>query len=279
MKIDFVNPEKWRMDGGAGFGLVPKTIWSKQYPADELNNIGMMQRCMIIETDNRLMIIDTGMGYKMPDKYYKYKYISERKRLQDAVAEKGYKAEDFTDVILTHLHDDHVGGAVYLDDDGKPNLVFQNASHWVTESQWNWAIDPNKREAGTFFKENLLPIKNFGKIKFIDNHLNDFDNISFKIYDGHTVGQLIPFVNYNGKTIVYMADFIPTTAHIPIPYIAGVDIQPLKSLEEKEAFLKKAAEENYYLFFEHDFYNEVCDVKQGEKAIVKNKEYKLQDIL
>jgi len=279
MKINFINPEVWRMDGGAAFGLVPKTIWNKNYPADELNNVGMMQRCMIIEDDNKLILIDTGMGNKMPEKYYKYKYISKRKNLKNALNEKGYKPEDFTDIILTHLHDDHVGGAVFYNANDLPELVFKNATHWLTKSQWEWAMNPNKREAGTFFKENILPIEKLGKLKFIDENQTEFKNIEFRIYDGHTVGQLIPFVNYKGKTIVYMADFIPTTAHIPIPYIAGVDIQPLKSLDEKEKFLEESILENYFLFFEHDFFTEVCSVKRGEKAIVVNETYKLTEIL
>jgi glyoxylase-like metal-dependent hydrolase (beta-lactamase superfamily II) len=279
MKLDFINPESWRMDGGAAFGLVPKTIWNKQYPADDLNNVGMKQRCMIIEDEGKLILIDTGMGNKKSDKYYKYKYISERKSLQKAVQEKGYSTDDFTDVILTHLHDDHVGGAVFYNDNDLPELVFKNATHWVAKSQWDWAINPNKREAGTFFKENLLPIDKLGKLKFIDENQSEFKNIDFRIYNGHTVGQLIPFVNYDGKTIVYMADFIPTTAHIPIPYIAGVDIQPLKSLDEKEKFLEEAAMKVYYLFFEHDFFTEVCNVKRSEKGIILNKKFELKQIL
>lgn len=279
MKITFVNAEDWRMDGGAAFGLIPKTLWSKVYPADELNNIGMKSRCMLIENEDRLILIDTGMGRKKNDKYYKFKYLSGDDSLQKGFAAHGYRFEQVTDVILTHMHDDHVGGAVYYDDKGNAQLTFPNATHWVSASHWKWAYFPNKREAGTFFKENFVPIEQSGKLKLIDQEGEHLPGVYFRIYDGHTVGQIIPHVSYNDKTLVYMADFIPTTAHIPIPYIAGVDIQPVIALEEKEAFLEAAAEKGYYLCFEHDYHNEVCTVKQSEKGIVLDQTYVLNDIV
>lgn len=279
MKISFVNAENWRMDGGAGFGLIPKTIWSKVYPADELNNIAMTSRCLLIEDGDRLILIDTGMGNKKPEKYYTYKYIFGEDSMKKGFDELGYRFDQVTDVLLTHLHDDHIGGAVYHDEKGDSQLTFPNATHWISESHWQWANFPNKREAGTFFKENFLPIEAAGKLKLISDEKEHLPNVFFKIYDGHTVGQIIPHIQYGDKTIVYMADFIPTVAHIPIPYIAGVDIQPLKSLEEKEAFLNDAADNGYYMFFEHDYHAELCTVQHSAKGVVLKDKFLLNDIL
>jgi glyoxylase-like metal-dependent hydrolase (beta-lactamase superfamily II) len=279
MKIHKIEAEAWKLDGGAMFGLVPKTIWAKQYPADELNLAKMSSRLMLIETDdNRKVLVDTGMGNKRGEKYYQYKYIFEPRDLAEEVRKAGFEPEEITDVILTHLHDDHVGGAVRKNGD-QLELVFPNAMHWVAESQYQWALHPNKREAGTYFPDNFVPIEEAGKLQLVKENGLHIPGIELRIFDGHTKGQMLPFVHYGDKTIVYMADFIPFVASIPLPYIASVDVQPLISLEEKEAFLNEAADKGYYLFFEHDYYNEVCTVAHDSKRVALKETFRLEEII
>jgi len=279
MKLHKIEVEAWKLDGGAMFGLVPKTIWNKQYPADDLNLVNMSTRLMLIETDdNRKVLVDTGMGRKRGDKYYQYKYIFEDISLELALVNAGFKTEDITDVVLTHLHDDHVGGAVKMNGTAY-ELVFPNAKHWISKTQFDWAINPNKREAGTFFADNFLPIQEAGKLQLVEQDGEYIPGVRFQIYDGHTKGQMLPLVTVEGKTFVFMADFIPFVASIPLPYVASVDVQPLITLEEKEAFLNEAVANNYYLFFEHDFYNEVCTVEQNFKRVALKQTYKLEELL
>lgn len=279
MQLFSLNAENWRMDGGAGFGLVPKTIWSKVYPADELNYIPMKSRCLLIKTDTKLVLIDAGMGRKRGDKYYAYKYFFGDDSIEKDLIKYGFKPDQITDVILTHLHDDHVGGCTKFNSDGNVELVFPKAKHWISKSQWDWAINPNKREAGTYFKDNFVPLLEAGVVEFVESEGYYFDQIYFKIVDGHTRGQIIPILNFENKSLVYVADFIPSTAHFPIPYIAAVDIVPLVSLEEKEEFLKVAAKNNYYFYFEHDFFTEVCSVEVSEKGVVPGKKMTLEDFI
>jgi glyoxylase-like metal-dependent hydrolase (beta-lactamase superfamily II) len=279
MKLHKIEAEVWKLDGGAMFGLVPKTIWAKQYPADENNAIKMSTRLMLIETDEgRKVLVDTGMGNKRGEKYYKYKYIIDSISLEEALNNAGFKAKDITDVVLTHLHDDHVGGAIKMNGTAY-ELVFPNATHWLSEDQFNWAINPNKREAGTYFPDNFLPIQEAGKLELVKENGEYIPGIEFRIYNGHTQGQMLPFVEIDGKTFVFMADFIPFAASIPLPYVASVDVQPLITMTEKEAFLNEAADKNYYLFFEHDFYNEVCTVEHNFKRVALKKTYKLDELL
>ena len=279
MKLHKIEVEVWKLDGGAMFGLVPKTIWNKQYPADENNLIHMSTRLMLIETDEgRKVLVDTGMGNKRGEKYYKYKYIIDPISLEDALKNAGFDANDITDVVLTHLHDDHVGGAVKLNGSAY-ELVFPNATHWLSEDQYNWALNPNKREAGTYFPDNFLPIQEAGKLELVKEDGEYIPGVEFRIYNGHTQGQMLPFVKVEGKTFVFMADFIPFVASIPLPYVASVDVQPLITLEEKEAFLNEAAEKNYYLFFEHDYHNEVCTVEQSFKRVALKKTYQLNQLV
>ena len=279
MKLHKIEVEVWKLDGGAMFGLVPKTIWGKQYPADDLNLIHMSTRLMLIETDEgRKVLVDTGMGNKRGEKYYKYKYIINPVNIEEALIREGFKAEEITDVVLTHLHDDHVGGAVKMNGSAY-ELVFPNATHWVSEEQFNWAINPNKREAGTFFPDNFLPLQEADKLKLVKDSGEYIPGIQFRIYNGHTQGQMLPLVEIEGKTFVFMADFIPFVASIPLPFVASVDVQPLITLEEKEDFLNEAADNDYYLFFEHDYYNEVCTVERSFKRVMLKKAYKLDEIV
>jgi glyoxylase-like metal-dependent hydrolase (beta-lactamase superfamily II) len=279
MKLHKIEAEIWKLDGGAMFGLVPKTIWAKQYPADENNAIKMSTRLMLIETnEGRKVLVDTGMGNKRGEKYYKYKYIIDPISLEEALNKAGFKAEEITDVVLTHLHDDHVGGAVKMNGTAY-ELVFPNATHWLSKEQYNWAINPNKREAGTYFPDNFLPIQEAGKLELVKENGEYIPGIEFRIYNGHTQGQMLPFVEVEGNTFVFMADFIPFVASIPLPYVASVDVQPLITMTEKEAFLNEAADKNFYLFFEHDFYNEVCTVEHNFKRVALKNSYKLSELL
>jgi len=278
MKISNIRAEDWKMDGGAGFGLIPKTIWAKLYPADENNCILMSSRLMLIEQDDRKILIDTGMGSKRGDKYYKFKYIQDTNNLSDSLKEANIKPEEITDVIVTHLHDDHIGGATYYDSE-EIKLYFPNATHWVSKAQWDWAMNPNKREAGSYFKDNFIPLQEANKLQLVEENGEHIPNIEFRIYDGHTVGNMVPIIKYKDKKIAYMGDFIPYVAALPLPYISANDIQPLLSLSEKEEFLNEAAKDGIYLYFQHDYYNELCTVEASSKRVVLKQTYLLKEIL
>ena len=278
MKLHTINAENWKLDGGATFGLVPKTIWNKQYPADDLNYVKIKNRCLLIEDGERLILIDTGLGRKQSEKFYRFKFISGDDSLKKGFDQLGYSFDEVTDVVLTHLHDDHVGGAVYQDDNQELKLTFPHATHWVSSLQWEWAMNPNKREAGAFFKENFVPIKEAGKLKLVEEEGSFIPNIYFKIFNGHTMGQIIPMVTYGDKKIVYMADLVMSVTHLPMPFIPAFDIQPLVALTEKEAFLQEAVEANYYLYFEHDFYHEVCTLLLTDRGIRHNVILTLKDL-
>ncbi len=278
MQLKIITPEIWKMDGGAGFGLVPKTIWSKRYPADELNYILMTSRLLLIEDEDRKILIDTGYGNKRGEKYYKFKYFEFQKSFREVLGEHNLKVEDITDVIITHLHDDHIGGATFLDGD-EVKLRFPNATHWISKEQWDWAMNPNKREAGSYFKDNFIPLQEADKLKLVEEEGMHIPNIEFRMYNGHTQGNIVPIVKYYDKQIAFMGDFIPYVAAIPLPYISANDIQPLFSLSEKEEFLNEAADKGIYMFYEHDFYNEVSTVEHSYERVVHKESFKLVDIL
>ncbi len=278
MKLYTINAENWKLDGGATFGVVPKTIWNSMYPADELNYVNIKNRCLLIETEDRLIIVDTGLGRKQSEKFYQYKFIFGDDSLAKGFAEKGFSFDQVTDVILTHLHDDHVGGAVYRDADGNFKLTFPNATHWVSQRQWDWALNPNLREAGAYFNENFLPIEAAGKLQLVKEEGEFIRGITFRLFHGHTDGQMIPIIDYKGKKLVYMADLIMGVAHLHIPFVPSFDIQPLISLKEKELFLNEAVDNNYYLYFEHDFYNEICTLSQTPKGIRHKEILTLNDL-
>lgn len=279
MKIFPVIAENWKMDGGVAFGVVPQVIWRKLAEPDEFNRIKITTRCLLVEDGNRLVLVDTGMGRKQSEKYYSYRHLFGEENLKDSFEKFGYSFDDVTDVLFTHLHDDHCGGAIKLNTDGKPELVFKNAQHHVSEEQWNWALHPNKREIGSFFKENLIPIEKSGTLNLIREEGKLTDHISLRFFNGHTQGLIVPIIQYLNKTIVYLADFIPAAPHIPLPFIASVDIQPLIALKEKEAFLKEAADKGYFLIFEHDYETECCNVKHSEKGVVIDETFLLNEFL
>lgn len=279
MKLHAVNAENWKMDGGAVFGVVPKAIWQKLYPADENNLLPMKSRCLLIEVDDRKILIDTGMGRKQNEKYYKYKYLFGTDELLLNINKLGYMPEEITDVVFTHLHDDHVGGATNFSETGELGFAFPEATHYVSREQYEWARNPNSREAASYFEMNYVPLEKAGKLQLLEREQKDIlPGIDLKFFDGHTRGQMIPVIDTPKGKVAFMADFIPSVAHIPLPYVASVDVEPLKALKEKEEFLKEALNENYTLFFEHDYYHECCNLKETPKGIRVNKTFEIADL-
>ena len=277
MKIYPIETGNFKLDGGAMFGVVPKSIWQRTNPADAINMIEMSMRCMLIEEGDRLTLVDTGLGSKQSEKFFSYYYLFGDFSLESSLAKYGFHKDDITDVFLTHLHFDHCGGAIERQND---MLVpaFKNAKFWSNANHWDWAVNPNPREKASFLKENILPMKESGQLNFIaDQPLEDvgFDVV---FVDGHTEKQMLPKLNYKGKTIVFMADLLPTVGHIPLPYVMGYDTRPLLTLKEKASFLNEAADNNYYLFLEHDAFNEICTVKHTEKGVRLNETFKFTDI-
>ena len=279
MKIHPIETGNFKLDGGAMFGVVPKTIWQKTNPADSRNLIDMSMRCMLIEDGQRLILIDTGLGSKQSDKFFGYYHLFGNFSLESSLAKLGFHRDDITDVFLTHLHFDHCGGVIEWN--SQKTLLqpaFKNAKFWSNDNHWKWALEPNPREKASFLKENINPIRESGQLNFITN--NSLDQIGFNVLfmDGHTEKQMLPKLSYQGKTIVFMADLLPTIGHIPLPYVMGYDTRPLLTIKEKAIFLKEAADNNYYLFLEHDAYNEICTVQHTEKGVRLKETHKFTDI-
>jgi glyoxylase-like metal-dependent hydrolase (beta-lactamase superfamily II) len=260
--------DNWKMDGGVAFGVVPKSLWSRKHEADSNNMINITTRCLLIIEDERRILIDTGLGDKRNEKYYAVRYRKPGISIVNSLQEAGFSTEDITDVLFTHLHDDHVGAATLSNEDGSIGCVFSNAQYWVSKAHWDWAINPNKREGAAFFKDNLIPLQDSGRLHLLEEGEQPFGKITLKMYNGHTRGQIIPFIHTEKRTVVYLGDLIPIQTNIPIPFIPSVDIEPLISLSEKEIFLKEAVDNQYILFFEHDADNECCTVVSSEKGII-----------
>ena len=272
MKLHVLNTGYFKLDGGAMFGVVPKSLWSKTNPADQNNMCSWALRSLLIEDGERLILIDTGMGQKQSDKFFSYYYLHGDDSLDKNLKKLGFSRDDITDVFLTHLHFDHCGGAVEWTDQKKGyRPTFKNATYWSTKNHWEWAINPNDREKTSFLKENILPIQESGQLQFVQQTgeftKNVFPNFDVLFVDGHTESMMIPHIRYKGKTLVFMADLLPSVGHIPLPYIMGYDTRPLITLKEKDAFLKRAEAENFVLFLEHDSVNECCTVKETDRGI------------
>jgi glyoxylase-like metal-dependent hydrolase (beta-lactamase superfamily II) len=272
MKIYPIETGYFKLDGGAMFGVVPKSIWQKTNPADENNMCTWAMRCMLVETGNKLILIDNGIGNKQSDKFFSFYYLHGDNSLEKSLSKLGFHHNDITDVFLTHLHFDHCGGSIKLNENKTGyEPAFKNAVFWSNNDHWEWATKPNPREKASFLKENILPIKESGQLKFISTEKqyaeNIFENISVLFVNGHTDKMMLPHIKYKGKTIVYMADLLPSAGHIPLPYVMGYDTRPLITIEEKEQFLNKAAQEEYILFFEHDSKNECATVQLTEKGV------------
>jgi glyoxylase-like metal-dependent hydrolase (beta-lactamase superfamily II) len=290
MNLYCINTGYFKLDGGAMFGVVPKSIWNKLNPADENNMCSWALRCLLIEDNGKLILIDNGMGDKQDAKFFGHYYLHGNDTLDKSLAQHGFGKDDITDVFLTHLHFDHCGGSIKREGD---RLVpaFKNATYWSHKNHWQWATQPNDREKASFLKENILPIQESGQLKFIEANSESSmvnkviiypslitDNLSLIIANGHTDAMMLPVVNYNGKTIVFMADLLPSVAHLPLPYVMGYDMFPLTTLHEKKTFLQQASENEYILFFEHDPVNECCTLQQTEKGIRAKDIFTLSEI-
>ncbi|MET0635766.1 MAG: MBL fold metallo-hydrolase [Chitinophagaceae bacterium] len=285
MKLHTINTGFFKLDGGAMFGVVPKSIWNKLNPADENNLCSWALRCLLIETGNRLILVDTGMGDKQDAKFFSHYYLHGTDTMDNSLTAAGFSRNDITDVFLTHLHFDHVGGAVLKE--GEQLLpAFPYATYWSNETHWQWAIHPNEREKASFLKENILPLQESGRLRFVDNipaagvlpEVPFMDGFSIRIAGGHTKSMMLPQLQYKGNTIVYMADLLPSMAHIPLPYVMAYDMFPLLTLEEKKLFLQEALENNYVLYFEHDPAAECCRLEQTPKGIRPGLPFKLAEL-
>ena len=282
MNLHVINTGNFKLDGGAMFGVVPKSLWSKTNPADENNLCNWSMRSLLIEDGNRLILIDNGLGAKQDAKFYSHYYLNGDDSLENSLKATGFSPDDVTDMFLTHLHFDHCGGGI------KYNVaktgfepVFKNATYWTHPEHWEWATKPNPREKPSFIKENILPMQDCGQLKFVENtktenalYPNEYlaskqlgENISLMLTRGHTDAMMIPHIQYKGKTIVFMADLLPSVGHIPLSYVMGYDTRPLLTLTEKDAFMNRAADEEFVLFFEHDAVNECCTVQRTEKGV------------
>lgn len=284
MKIYPIEAGNFKLDGGAMFGVVPKSLWSRTNPADANNMIDMSARCLLIENGDRLTLIDNGMGNKQSDKFFGYYFLWGDHSLETSLKQYGFHPDDITDVFLTHLHFDHCGGSIKWNADRTGyEPAFKNARYWSNADHWQWATVPNRREKASFLTENILPIEESGQLEFVDLPDGDFlenSRLDFSLLfvDGHTDKQMIPHINYQGKTLVFMADLLPTAGHVPLPYVMGYDTRPLRTLDEKDKFLKAAADNNYYLFLEHDAHNQVITVKHTEKGVRVDQIYTFEEL-
>ena len=279
MKLHKIETGNLKLDGGAMFGVVPKVIWNKLYPSDENNLCNWSMRCLLIETDDRKILIDTGIGEKQDVKFLRHYYLNGEDSLQKSLKKAGVHFNEITDVILTHLHFDHAGGAVKNEND-RLVCAFPNATYHISKAQWEWATNPNRREKASFLKENILPIKQNGQLNLVEDEGELIPGIELLIFHGHTDGQIIPLITLSeNKKLAYMGDLLPSVAHIPMPYVMSYDTKPLVTLKDKERFFEKAINENITLFFEHDIYNECCSLIQTPKGIRADKVFTLNEFL
>lgn len=279
MRLFSINAGHFKLDGGAMFGVVPKSMWQKLNPPDENNMCSWAMRCLLIEDEDRLILIDNGMGNKQDEKFFGHYYLHGEDSLEKSLSKNGFSKDDITDVFLSHLHFDHCGGSIERDGD---NLVpaFKNAIYWSNEKHWQWATQPNDREKASFLKENILPIKDSGRLKFIEtkDNLSFSPNIKVRFMYGHTEAMMLPQIKYKKRTIVFMADLLPSVAHIPVPYVMAYDTRPLETLKEKKLFLTEAEQNNYILFFEHDPQIECCNLQLTEKGIRSKDSFMLSEM-
>lgn len=288
MKLHTINSGYFKLDGGAMFGVVPKSMWNKLNPADENNLCNWALRCLLVEDGNRLLLVDTGVGDKQDAKFFGHYYLH-GDTLDAALAKQGFHRDDITDVLLTHLHFDHCGGSIIREGE-KLLPAFKNAVYWSNADHWQWATKPNDREKASFLKENILPIQESGQLQWVEvpdkglaangllSKTGFANNISIRFVNGHTDKMMLPQIQYKGRTIVYMADLLPSTGHIPLPYVMAYDMFPLTTLQEKKSFLQEAVENDYILYFEHDPVNECCTLQQTEKGVRLKEIFRLSDI-
>jgi glyoxylase-like metal-dependent hydrolase (beta-lactamase superfamily II) len=268
MKIYSIETGFFKLDGGAMFGVVPKTLWSRTNPADENNLCSWAMRLLLIEDGKQLILVDTGIGDKQSEKFFSHYFLHGDATLDNSLAKHGFHRDDITDVFLTHLHFDHVGGAIVRDGE-KLVPAFKNAHYWSNKQHWEWAVNPNQREKASFLKENILPIQESGQLKFVEDKSSGIlnPNVSIRFAFGHTDAMMLPQINYKGKTILYISDLLPSVGHIPLPYIMAYDMFPLKTLEERELYWQEIVDNDYILFLEHDAVNECCTLQMTEKGV------------
>lgn len=279
MKLHTINTGLFKLDGGAMFGVVPKTMWQKLNPPDENNMCTWAMRCLLIEDNGKLILIDNGIGNKQVDKFFGHYFLHGNDTLDNSLRQLGFSKDDITDVFLTHLHFDHCGGSIEWNKDKTGFLpAFKNATYWSNENHWEWATNPNAREKASFLKENILPIQESGQLKFTTDGAELFPGFKIKYMNGHTDGMMLPHISYKGYKIVFMADLLPSVGHIPVPYVMAYDTRPLLTLQEKAAFLNTAANEKYILFFEHDPINECCNLQTTEKGVRLDQVFRLDEI-
>ncbi len=284
MTIYPIETGNFKLDGGAMFGVVPKSIWTKTNPADSNNMIDLAARCLLIEDGDKLILVDTGLGNKQSEKFFSYYYRWGNHSLDNALSAFGFHRDDITDIFMTHLHFDHCGGSIQWNTDKTGyEPAFKNARFWTNKNHWEWATNPNAREKASFLKENLIPMQESGQLHFVERGSASFmekSELGFGILfaDGHTEKQMLPHINYKGKTIVFVADLVPTVGHIPVPYVMGYDTRPLLTLDEKAKFLNTVAENDFLLFFEHDAHNQLCTLKQTEKGVRLNELFSFNEI-
>ena len=280
MRLHVIDTGFFKLDGGAMFGVVPKSLWSRYQQPDENNLCTWAMRCLLIEKDDKRILIDTGMGNKQNEKFFSHYHPHGNTSLLGSLKAKGFSPEDITDVVLTHLHFDHCGGAVSKDADGNLYTTFPNATYWSDKEHWNWAINPNAREKASFLKENILPIQEAGQLEFVNEYTKIIPELSFALANGHTEGMLIPHIQFGEETIVFMADLLPSPTHIPIAWVMGYDVRPLVTVREKETFLQEAVEKNYLLFYEHDAQTEASRVVATDRGNYKASETgRLEDFI
>ena len=279
MKLHTIDTGFFKLDGGAMFGVVPKSMWQKLNQPDENNMCTWAMRCLLIEDGNKLILIDNGIGNKQDDKFFGHYFLHGDTSLDQSLKAAGFSKDDITDVFLTHLHFDHCGGSIEWNKD-KTGFIpaFKNAHFWGNANHWEWATKPNAREKASFLKENILPIQESGQLILTEDGAEPFAGVKVKYMNGHTDGMMLPHINYKGKTVVFMADLLPSVGHIPLPYVMAYDTRPLLTLTEKAAFLNEAAEKEYILFFEHDPINQCCTLQQTEKGVRLKETFRLEDI-
>lgn len=279
MKLHVINTGFFKLDGGAMFGVVPRSIWKNLNPPDENNLCTWAMRCLLIEDGDRLILIDTGIGDKQSEKFFSHYYLHGNDSLTKSLKTSGFSEDDVTDVFLTHLHFDHCGGAIRVKD-GKPELRFRNARYWSNKAHWQWATVPNAREKASFLKENILPIEESGHLEYVNTGgPSPFSQFDILMVSGHTESMMIPKIRYGNRTVCFMADLLPSTGYIPLPYIMAYDVRPLLTLKEKDDFLTEAVSNNYILFFEHDPVNECCMLRNTERGVRAGETFELKSIL
>jgi glyoxylase-like metal-dependent hydrolase (beta-lactamase superfamily II) len=288
MNLIPINTGNFKLDGGAMHGVVPKSMWKHKNPPDEKNMCSWAMRCMLVEDGDRLILIDNGLGDKQSEKFFGFYFLHGDDTLDKSLAAHSFHRDDITDVFLTHLHFDHCGGSVKWNKDRTGyEPAFKNAKFWSNELHWKWATEPNPREKASFLKENILPIKESGQLEFVQIARNDeadnlmipdiFPGFSALTVNGHTDAMMIPHIEYKGRTVVFMADLLPSVGHIPLAWVMGYDTRPLLTLKEKKDFLQMAVEKDYVLFFEHDAVNECCSLISGDRGPMLGEIFKLSE--